>query len=185
MRRKWGLLMAVAGALLLVSNAGFAQLSGETERGSGASAQTGQYGGAKGTPESGMKAGQEPGTMKGTRRTANVRQELEQNPALSSKLEGMLPAGTSVQDAASGFKSVREFAATVHLSHQLNIPFDQLKTKVTGGQSLEQAVRDLKPGTDAKAEVKKARDQAREDIKSTRSKGMKGSGTPSQPKGSY
>ncbi|MBI2817615.1 MAG: hypothetical protein HYX72_11820 [Acidobacteria bacterium] len=130
--------------------------------------QTGARGQSGKTPEMGTTSSQEMGGTKGTRRGRDASQEIEQNPALASKLTVMLPAGTSAQDAASGFKNVGEFAAAVHVSHNLNIPFDQLKTKVTSGQSLGQAVKDLKPGVDSKAEVKKAKDAAKEDLRSTK-----------------
>jgi len=60
--------------------------------------------------------------------------------------------------AESGFKNQGQFIAALHVSKNLNIPFDQLKAKVTGvavqanGQtttstpmSLGKAIRELRP----------------------------------------
>jgi len=106
-------------------------------------------------------------TASGTKRGHDASDELQQNPALSSKLSAMLPAGTTAQDAATGFKNVREFAEAVHVAHDLNIPFDQIKTKVSSGQSLDQAVKDLKPGVD-KSELKRAKEEAKDDMKGSK-----------------
>jgi hypothetical protein len=52
--------------------------------------------------------------------------------------------------------------AAVHVSHNLNIPFDQLKAKVTAG-----AIHDLKLHVNAKNEVKKAQQEAQNDLEET------------------
>jgi len=69
------------------------------------------------------------------------------NAALSSQLQTLLPAGTNVQTAAAGFRNSGQFIAAVHVSHNLGIPFDQLKAKLTGtsSESLGRAIHDLKP----------------------------------------
>src|SRR5262245_38042757 len=56
----------------------------------------------------------------------DVAARLRENPDLASKLQGMLPAGMSVDSAARGFKNVGQFIAAVHVSKNLDIPFDQL-----------------------------------------------------------
>lgn len=97
-------------------------------------------------------------------------QLLNQNPKLSSKVQTLLPDGTKVQDAAAGFKDLGEFVAAVHISKNLNIPFDQFKNKVTSGDSLGKALKELNPTMDhkeIKSEVKKGKQQAKEDIKSS------------------
>ena len=103
-------------------------------------------------------------------RTKTPSQLLTQNTKLSSKLQTLLPAGTSVQDAASGFKNLGEFVAAVHISKNLNIPFDQFKDQVTKGDSLGKAIKTLNPNLDhkqIKSEVKKGKEQAKEDIKAS------------------
>lgn len=97
-------------------------------------------------------------------------QLLAQNTKLSSQLQTLLPQGTNVQDAASGFKNLGDFVAAVHISKNLNIPFDQFKNKVTSGDSLGKALKDLSPNMDHKAiksEVKKGKKEAKEDMKAS------------------
>jgi len=92
---------------------------------------------------------------------------LTQNTKLASKLQGLLPPKTDLQTAASGFKNLGQFVAAVHVSHNLDIPFSDLKGKLTGphAESLGKAIHDLKPDADAKAEVKKAKHEADDDLK--------------------
>ena len=144
--------------------------AGSSSQRGGATGSTGSRSGQSGTSSGmgGTTSSQDMGGTKTSRRGGrDASAQLEQNPALASKIGAMLPAGTSAQDAASGFKNLGEFVAAVHVSQNLNIPFDQLKTKITSGQSLDHAVKDLKPGVD-KSEIKKAKDEAKEDLKSTK-----------------
>ena len=93
--------------------------------------------------------------------------QISDNPALASKLQGLLPQGTNLDAAASGFKNTGQFVAAVHVSNNLNIPFDQLKAKMLADHvSLGEAVHALKPEMNkdaAKAEAKKAEGQAKKD----------------------
>jgi hypothetical protein len=92
-------------------------------------------------------------------------EHLAKDPQIAAKLQPLLPTGTTVQAAATGFPTLGEFAATLHLSKNLNIPFAQLKAKVTGNKpdTLDVAVHDLKPSVNAAAEVKKAKAEAKVD----------------------
>ncbi len=94
-------------------------------------------------------------------------QLLAQNSKLSSKLQDLLPAGTNLQEAAAGFKNLGQFVAAVHVSHNLGIPFDQLKARMTGphAESLGKAIHALKPDADVKSEVGKAKREADSDLK--------------------
>ncbi len=83
---------------------------------------------------------------------------------LQTRLGSMLPSGMSLTDAASGFKNLGQFIAAVHVSHNLGIPFDDLKAKMTSGESLGKAIKELKPDANSKAEAKKANKQAKDDI---------------------
>jgi hypothetical protein len=96
---------------------------------------------------------------------------LSRNTKLSSKLQSLLPPGTNLQQAENGFKNLGQFVAAVHVSHNLGIPFDQLKAKMTGPppESLGKAIHDLKPAADAKTESKKANKQAGQDLKESQS----------------
>ncbi len=101
-----------------------------------------------------------------TGRNAPV-ERLSDNTHLSSKLGGLMPAGTNLQQAASGFKNLGQFVSAVHVSHNLGIPFDDLKAKMTGAHavSLGKAIHELKPDVNAKAESKRAEKQADQDIR--------------------
>jgi len=98
--------------------------------------------------------------------TRNPDEVLSRNTRLSSKLQSLLPAGTNVQQAAAGFKNLGQFIAAVHVSHNLGIPFDELKAKMTGpnAESLGKAIQQLKPEADAKEEAKRANKQAKQDL---------------------
>ena len=98
-----------------------------------------------------------------------VADQLARNEKLSAKLQGILPTGTNVQDAAAGFKNLGEFVAATHVSHNLGIPFGDLKAKMTGGTSLGDAIHELKPDVDHNAEAKKAKEQAKKDLKESSS----------------
>lgn len=80
-----------------------------------------------------------------------------------TRLAAVLPAGMSSQQACQGFSSADDCATALHTAHNLNLPFDQLKEKVTAGTQLEAAVHELKPDVDAKGAVERARQQARSD----------------------
>lgn len=96
-------------------------------------------------------------------------QKLAANPKLASKLQALLPPGTNLQTAASGFKNLGQFVAAVHVSKNLGIPFDQLKAKMVGPppEKLGQAIQALDPNANAKAAVKTAEKQAHQDLEST------------------
>ena len=114
-----------------------------------------------------QRKGQTPQTQTGKKPTTG--DLLAQNEKLSAKLQGLLPAGTNVQEAAGGFKNLGEFVASTHVSHNLGIPFGDLKAKMTGGTSLGDAIHELKPDVDHNAEAKKAKEQAKKDLKESSS----------------
>jgi hypothetical protein len=76
----------------------------------------------------------------------------------------------SLQTAATGFHNEGQFIAALHVAHNLNIPFAQLKAEMTGSDhdSLGQAIHDLRPNANAKAAVKTATQEARADLRATR-----------------
>jgi len=96
----------------------------------------------------------------------SVADKLASNKNLSTKLQGLLPPGTDLQAAASGFKNLGQFVAAVHVSHNLGIPFDQLKATMIGPpeESLGKAIHALKPAVNAKVETKKAEKEAHQDM---------------------
>ena len=105
-----------------------------------------------------------------------VAQKLASNTKLASKLQSLLPPGTDLQTAASGFKNLGQFVAAVHVSKNLGIPFDQLKAKMIGppSESLGKAIQALDPNANAKSAAKLAEKQAHQDLESTESDNDKG-----------
>lgn len=85
------------------------------------------------------------------------------NPRWHISCQGLLPTHANLQDAAHGFKNLGQFVAAAHLSHNLGIPFDQLKSMMTGTRhdSLGKAIHTLKPDADSKAEVKAGHEAGR------------------------
>lgn len=97
---------------------------------------------------------------------------LAQNTRLSGRLKTMLPTGENVQQAASGFKNLGKFVAAVNISHNLDLPFNQFKSKVTSGDSLGKAIHKMDSTLthkEIKSQVKKAKRQARKQIHASRS----------------
>ena len=80
-----------------------------------------------------------------------------------TRLAAIVPSGMSTEEACTGFKSVRECATALHAAQNCNVPFADLKSKLTGGQKLGAAIHDLKPEANAKQEARKAEEQARSD----------------------
>ncbi len=70
-----------------------------------------------------------------------VQQKLQKNTNLASKLEGRLPMGTNLMNAAEGFRNLGQFVAAVNVSNNLGISFTELKSRmVDDGMSLGQAI---------------------------------------------
>jgi hypothetical protein len=93
---------------------------------------------------------------------------LAQNKNLSDRLGTILkqenPPVTDLQAASQGFKILGQFVTAVHISHNLGIPFDQLKSQAQTSRSFGKAIHVLRPEADAKAEMMKAAEQAVDDM---------------------
>jgi hypothetical protein len=92
------------------------------------------------------------------------------NQKLAAKLQKMLPAGTNLKQASSGFKDEKEFVSAVYASKNLGTPFARLKAKVTGKHAipLDAAILELRPDlgkAKSKTEEAKAERQATETMK--------------------
>ncbi|MBI4443272.1 MAG: hypothetical protein HY649_07850 [Acidobacteria bacterium] len=112
----------------------------------------------------GPQAGGEP--QMGQKTT--VGEQLERNEKLSSRLQGVLPEGTKLREAGNGFNNLGDFVAAAHVSHNLGIPFGDLKAKMAGGKNLGEAIHELRPEVDHNAAAKKAQEQARKDLQESR-----------------
>ncbi len=98
-------------------------------------------------------------------KTAPGTERRGRDRGLQAQLQKMLPPGTNLKEASSGFKNEREFISAAHVSKNLGIPFARLKAKITGSHavSLEAAIRELRPDLNkakAKAEAEKGQRQA-------------------------
>jgi len=101
----------------------------------------------------------------GTVTLSPVQQKLSTHTQLANKLQSRLPAGTNVVTAASGFRNLGQFVAAVNVSHNLGIPFSQLKTDmVTNQMSLGQAIHALRPSANGTHEAERAETEAKTEI---------------------
>jgi hypothetical protein len=99
---------------------------------------------------------------------------LKDNPKLDTALTKALgKSGISVADlqsTCSKFKNLGQCISALHVAKNLDISFDDLRDKMLVPKgSLGKAIQDLKQNVDAKAEVKKANKQAKQDINEAQS----------------
>ena len=74
-----------------------------------------------------------------------VQERLQKNTKLAERLEGRLPRGTDLMDAAEGFRNLGQFVAAVNVSNNLRLDFDKLKVAIVDdGKSLGQAIQFVK-----------------------------------------
>ncbi len=166
MKRSTTFLTVLAVVLYLAGIPVFAQHGGGHGVGGG-----GLGHGAAG-PDSGRGKGSDNQGVPTSRTSGKMPSEvLAHNTKLASKLQSLLPPNTNLQNAAAGFKNLGQFVAAVHVSHNLGIPFDQLKAKMMDPpkESLGKAIQDLKPEVNAKAEAKKGHKEADRDIEESES----------------
>jgi hypothetical protein len=110
-------------------------------------------------------------------------ERMQNDAAFRSRIQSLLPPGTDLKTAENGFRNHGQFIAALHVSKNLNIPFDQLKAKMTGvsttsstvqtsstAVSLGKAIHALRPGisaNQANEEAKRAEKQATVTMKAT------------------
>jgi hypothetical protein len=157
MKKQTMFFTVLAVTFVLIAVPGFAQKGGNANGHSGIDA--GSHG-----PKEAHSGGPAEGK-------ADFVSKIEANQKLDSKLQAMLPPNEPLSQAAKGFKNEGQFIAAVNVSHNLNIPFDTLKSKITGPNtmSLGAAIKALRPDlTDQKAKdaAKTAEKEAKEAEKS-------------------
>lgn len=113
-----------------------------------------------------------PGWNDGTDARFAARARMESNSLLSARAARLLPAGSEVGVAASGFRNETEFLAAAHAAAGLGIPFGDLKQQMQRdrGQPLDKSIRSLRPDLDKQAvqrHVKEAQALARNDVRQT------------------
>jgi len=121
------------------------------------------------TPKTGTPT--PPPSGSGTPRVNPIAQKISANPQLESRLATLLPAGMTLDQASAGFRNQGQFIAALHVSHNLNIPFTDLKSTILGTSaagstkpmSLGQAIHKLRPNVDADGEAKRGTSEADSD----------------------
>jgi hypothetical protein len=82
---------------------------------------------------------------------------LPSDPKLISRIQSVLPAGMAADQAAFGFRTQIQFVSTVFAARNLEIPFDELKTRLlTHGLTLDESIHALRPKVDATVEADRA-----------------------------
>ena len=106
----------------------------------------------------------------------------EEERKLTLQLQALLPPKTPLRDACSGFATLEDCVAALHVSRNLKLKYNCLKWDMTaarpGGDvksceapprdkplSLDKAIHILNSDVDARAQAKSALRRAREDIK--------------------
>ncbi len=106
----------------------------------------------------------------------------EEERKLTLQLQALLPPKTTLRDACSGFLSLEDCVATLHVSRNLKMKYNCLKWEMTAARpsgdvksceapprnkalSLDKAIHILNSDVDARAQAKSAERRAREDIK--------------------
>ena len=96
---------------------------------------------------------------------------LSHNPTIGNKIKSL--TGEDAATACGGFKNIGQCIAAAHVAKNLDIPggFDAVKAKMTGtgAVSLGKAIQALAPNANAKAEEKKAKKQASDDLEEANS----------------
>jgi hypothetical protein len=82
----------------------------------------------------------------------------------AKRLAAVMPSGMSPQEACAEFRSLEECATALHLAQNINIPFNDLKSRLKNGERVSAIIHDAKPQADPKAEITRAQDQARADL---------------------
>ena len=80
------------------------------------------------------------------------------DPEVRDRVQKVLNPGTKIELAAEDFETPEEFVTVAHAARNTSVPFMVLKHRVLNeGQTLAEAIHELKPDLDAKAEVARTR----------------------------
>jgi hypothetical protein len=120
------------------------------------------------------------GAASGSSHKPTLNDTLAKNPAIGGKIQTL--TGMTADQACSGFKNLGQCVAAAHVSKNLGISFDCLKSDMTGttptgtscpdgtgtkSMSLGKAIQTLAPTANAKDESKKGEVEAEQDMKSS------------------
>ena len=106
----------------------------------------------------------------------------EKERKLTLQLQALLPPKTTLREACSGFTSLEDCVAALHVSRNVKLKFNCLKWEMTAARPsgdiksceapprdktlpLDKAIHILNSDVDARAQAKSAQRRAREDIK--------------------
>jgi len=151
-------------AMTLLISLGMLPLSAKPGSGNGSSGKGSDA--SSGSSHGNLSRGFRGAVAKGKAKSAGT--QLAQNAGLAAKLQGLLPPGTDLQTAATGFRNLGQFVAAVHVSYNLGISFDRLKAEmVVARRSLGEAIRTLKPEVDSEDAIAEAEHEAGLDSQET------------------
>jgi hypothetical protein len=106
--------------------------------------------------------------LAGVRGDVNSRAESTMPLEMSHVVKHLKPFtndGVANETMAEGFQTVEDFAATVHASRNVRVPFTTLKHQVVEErQTLAAAIHTVKPTANASLEADLARSEARADL---------------------
>jgi hypothetical protein len=110
----------------------------------------------------------------GSQSPSTVLDKGKLNTSLTNALEksGISVPGGDLKTACSGFKTLGQCIAAMHVAKNLNLTFTDLQSKMTGSnpESLGNAIQDLGgPNVNPKSEAKKANKQASHDLNAAES----------------
>lgn len=172
-------------AIVLVIGAGLAAAQRGMGRGGGQPPAAAR-GPVQRPPEAGPPAGAPRGAEapRGPRTDTAVVQ-LQRHPELAERVAPLLPPGVTAEQAAAGFRNWGQFVAALQVSKNLGIPFEDLKARMTGAESvsLGKAIQELRPDL-SRDQVRAAVREAEREAKRIRREAGKGAppGTgPAQP----
>ena len=84
---------------------------------------------------------------------------------LARRLNPLLNERVNLDTVATGFQTSEDFAATVHASRNIRVPFTLLKHEVVDeGKTLADAIQTVKPTANTSLEADLARSEARADL---------------------
>ena len=84
---------------------------------------------------------------------------------LARRLNPLLNERVNLDTVATGFQTTEDFAATVHASRNIRVPFTLLKHEVVDeGKTLADAIQAVKPTANTSLEADLARSEARADL---------------------
>ena len=115
----------------------------------------------------------------GSAHKMSVSDILSKNPAIGDKIQSL--TGMPASQACTGFKNLGQCVAAAHVSKNLRITFDCLRSDITGtaplstsncpagtgakSVSLGKSIQTLDPHADSKSESKKGQTEAQQDLK--------------------